>query len=175
MARIGKKINLTEDDLKTLTLTSRAYSADHRSVVRSKIILMLYNGYSYDSVKAELKVGREAIAKWKKRFIQFGIEGLQDAPRPGKPAIYTEADKARVIQKSCSKPEDGYSNWSQRRIAKELGMSQSTVQGILSTHDLKPHKVEYWYGKSIDPEFEEKMLNVIGLYDYPCLYLNSFL
>ena len=167
MARIGQKINLTEEDLQTLTTTSRAHSADHRAVVRSKIILMLHGGYSYDFIKSELKVGSEAIAKWKKRFIQLGIDGLQDAPRPGKPTIYTEVDKARVIQKACSKPEGGYSNWSQRRIAKELGMSQSTVQGILKSHDLKPHKVEYWCGKSTDPEFEEKMLNVVGLYMNP--------
>ena len=167
MARIGQQIDLSTDDLKTLKTVSRAHSADHRSVVRSKIILMLYEGHSYDSVKAELKVGREAIAKWKKRFIQFGIEGLQDTPRPGKPAIYKEADRARVIQKACSKPKGGYSNWSQRRIAKELGMSQSTVQGILKSHELKPHKVEYWCGKSTDPEFEEKMLNVVGLYMNP--------
>ena len=143
MARKGQHIILTKDDLKTLTTTSRAHSADHRAVVRSKIILMLYHGHSYDSVKTELKVGREAIAKWKKRLIQFGIDRLQDAPIPGKPAIYTEADKARVIQKARSKPEGGYSKWSQRRIAKELGMSQSTVQGILKSHNLKPHKVEY--------------------------------
>lgn len=167
MARIGQKIKLTKDEYKTLSATSRAHSADHRAVVRSKIILMSYEGHSYDSIKGELKVGREAIAKWKKRFIEFGIDGLQDAPRPGKPSKYTEADKARVIQKACSNPEDGYSNWSQRRIAKELGMSQSTVQGILKSHDLKPHKVEYWCGKSTDPEFEEKMLNVVGLYLNP--------
>lgn len=167
MARTGQKIDLNEDDLKTLTAISRAHSIDHRSVMRSRIILMLHNGHSYDSIKAELKVGREAIAKWKKRFIMLGIEGLKDAPRPGKPAKYNEADKARVIQKACSKPEGGYSNWSQRRIAKELGMSQSTVQGILKSHELKPHKVEYWCGKSTDPEFEEKMLNVVGLYMNP--------
>lgn len=167
MARTGQQIYLTEDELQTLKTISKAHSADHRAVVRSKIILMLHGGHSYDSVKAELKVGREAIAKWKKRFIQLGFDGLKDAPRPGKPAIYTEEDKARVIQKACSKPEGGYSNWSQRRIAKELGMSQSTVQGILRTHDLKPHKVEYWCGKSTDPEFEEKMLNVVGLYMNP--------
>jgi len=167
MARTGQKIHITEDDFKTITAMSRAHSADHRSVVRSKIILMLNAGHSYDFIKSELKVGGEAIAKWKKRFIQHGIDGLKDAPRPGKPAIYTEADKARVIQKACSKPEGGYSNWSQRRIAKELGMSQSTVQGILKSHDLKPHKVEYWCGKSTDPEFEQKMLNVVGLYMAP--------
>ena len=130
MARKGQQLILTDEDLTTLTATARALSIDHRSVVRAKIILMLHQGYSYDMVKAELKVGREAIAKWKKRFIQYGIEGLHDAPRSGKPPIYTEADKARVVQKACTKPEGGYTNWSQRRIAKALGMSQSTVQGM---------------------------------------------
>ena len=167
MARTGQKLQLDADDYRTLVTMSKAYSADYRAVMRSKIILMLNDGYSYDSIKAELKVGREAIAKWKKRFIQSGIDGLKDEPRPGKPTVYSEADKVRVIQKACSKPESGYSIWSQRRIAKEFGMSQSTVQGILKSHNLRPHKVDYWCGKSTDPEFEEKMLNVVGLYMNP--------
>ena len=167
MARTGRKLKLNNDDHSTLVAISRAHSADYRAVVRAKIILMLNAGHTYDSIKSELKVGREAIAKWKKRFLDLGLDGLKDAPRPGKTPIYTEADKARVIQKACSKPEGGYSNWSQRRIAKELGMSQSTVQSILKSHDLKPHKTEYWCGKSTDPEFEEKMLNVVGLYMNP--------
>ncbi len=167
MARTGRKLKLSDDDYKTLVATSRAHSADHRAVMRSKIILMLHSENSYDSIKAELKVGREAIAKWKKRYLDFGLDGLKDAPRPGKKPVYTEADRARVIQKACSKPEGGYANWSQRRIAKEFGMSQSTVQSILKSHDLKPHKTEYWCGKSTEPEFEEKMLNVVGLYMNP--------
>lgn len=167
MARAGQILRLDKDDHKTLVAISRAHSADYRAVIRTKIILMLNDGHSYDSIKAELKVGREAIAKWKRRFLELGIDGLNDAPRPGKAAIYTEADKARVVQKACSKPEGGYSNWSQRRIAKEFGMSQSTVQNILKSHDLKPHKTEYWCGKSTDPEFEGKMLNVVGLYMNP--------
>lgn len=152
---------------KKLWSTSRAHSADQRAVLRSKIILMLNDGHSYDSIKTELKVGREGITKWKKRYLELGVDGLKDAPRPGKTAIYTEEDKARVVQKACSKPEGGYSNWNQRRIAKEFGMSLSTVQKILKSHDLKPHKVEYWCVKSTDPEVEEKMLNVVGLYMNP--------
>jgi putative transposase len=80
---------------------------------------------------------------------------------------YSDEDRARIVQKACEKPEGGYTSWSQRRIAKELGMSQSTVQKTLKEHILKPHKVDYWCGKSTDPEFEAKMLNVIGLYLNP--------
>jgi len=72
-----------------------------------------------------------------------------------------------VLKLACSKPKGGYSNWSQERIGKETGMSQSKVHKILKEHDLRPHKVDYWCGKSTDPEFESKMLHIVGLYMNP--------
>jgi uncharacterized protein YerC len=87
MARTGRKLKLSEADQKTLAVISRVHSAGHRAVMRSKIILMLHDGHSYDSIKSELKVGSEAIAKWKKRYLELGLDGLQDASRPGKAAI----------------------------------------------------------------------------------------
>jgi transposase len=95
------------------------------------------------------------------------MDGLSDAPRSGKPTIITEVQKNKVVQLACSKPGKGYSNWSQQRIGLAVGISQSKVHKILKEHDLKPHKVEYWCGKSTDPEFESKMLNIVGLYLTP--------
>jgi transposase len=46
-------------------------------------------------------------------------------------------------------------------------MSQSTVSRLLAEAEIRPHKTEYWCGKSPDPEFEEKMLNIVGLYLNP--------
>ncbi len=73
----------------------------------------------------------------------------------------------RVVQLACEKPTGGYTNWSQQRIAQAVGISQSSVQHILKSADLKPHKTEYWCGKSPDPEFESKMLTIVGLYMNP--------
>jgi putative transposase len=167
MARTGRKLKLSEDDVATLTTISRAHSADYRMVIRSKLILMLNSGHSYDSVKSELKVGREAIAKWKKRFLDLGLMGLVTLQDQARNQFLPKQIKLELFKKLAPNQEGGYSNWSQRRIAKECGMSQSTVQHILKSHDLKPHKTEYWCGKSTDPEFEKKMLNVIGLYMNP--------
>ncbi len=160
-------IKFKEAEKSTLASWSRSTSLDYRYVIRAKIILLLEEGRSYDEIKQSLDVGKTAISKWKGRFIESGIEGLKDAPRSGKPRTYTEADRARVIQRACEDPGNGYTNWSQRRIAKELGMAQSTVNLILKENDLRPHKVDYWCGKSTDPEFEDKMLNVVGLYMNP--------
>ncbi len=72
-----------------------------------------------------------------------------------------------VIEKACSKPQGGYTICSQERIAQKIGFSQSKVFQILKQADLKPHKIEYWCGKPRDPEFEEKMINIVELYMNP--------
>lgn len=166
MAKIGK-ISLNKEQRQELLTWSRSTSMDYRYVVRAKIILMSSQSYKYDEIENQLRITRPVVSKWRKRFKKAGIEGLKDAPRSGKPSVYNEADKARVIHLACSKPKGGYTNWSQRRIANKLGMSQTKVQNILKQNDLKPHKVEYWCGKSTDPEFEAKMLDIVGLYMNP--------
>jgi transposase len=112
-------------------------------------------------------LNRPVVNKWRQRFRDKGIAGLRDAERSGKPKTITPEQKALVIEKACSKPEGGYTNWSQGRIAKEIGISQSKVSQFLKRADLKPHKIEYWCGKPRDPEFEQKMINIVGLYLSP--------
>jgi len=161
------KLEITFEQRKELLLISRSTKAEHRLVFRSKIILMLNEGAGYRQIKKDLSTNNEAIAKWKKRFLANGIDGLKDKPGRGKVALYNTYDEARVINLACSKPTGGYSNWSQKRIGKQLGLSQSTVCRILAKSKLKPHKTEYWCGKSSDPEFESKMVTIIGLYMDP--------
>ena len=137
---------------------------DYRFVFRAKLILALADGGSYRGVADKFGSSTSTVSTWKKRFLKSGIAGLRDAKRSGAPRTYTDADRARVIQLACEKPTDGYTNHSQRRIAEKLNMSKATVNRILQEAELKPHKTEYWCGKSPDPEFESKMLTIVGLY-----------
>ena len=158
---------LSEESREELWVYARSESLDHRYVVRAKLILGLADDLSYAEAASRAGVSVSTAGKWKRRFLDAGLDGLLDAPRRGRPAIYGQEDRARVIQKACEKPEGGYTSWSQRRIADELGMSQSTVRRLLAEGELQPHKVEYWCGKSPDPEFEPKMLAIVGLYLNP--------
>ncbi|MEX2567787.1 MAG: IS630 family transposase [Cyclobacteriaceae bacterium] len=110
---------------------------------------------------------RPVVNKWRSRFRKYRLDRLKDAPRSGKQKVITPEQKATVISLACSKPEGGYTNWSQKRIADKVGISQTKVFQILKNADLKPHKVDYWCGKSTDPDFQEKMLNIVGLYMNP--------
>lgn len=167
MARIGQKIQLSMEEKQVLLTMSRSHKLEKRYVDRAMIILHSDEGKSLDQIIALTGKSRPVISKWRKRFHKYRIEGLKDAKRSGKPKTITPEQKAIVVEKACTKPEGGYTNWSQQRIADEVGISQSKVFQILKRADLKPHKIEYWCGKIRDPEFEQKMVNIVGLYMSP--------
>jgi len=167
MARIANPIKLTMEQREELLTMSNSRKLERRYVERAEVILLSEQGLSMDQIIERTGLSRPVVNKWRQRFRKTGIDGLKDAPRSGKPRIITAEQQVMVIDKACSKPTDGYTNWSQKRIAKEVGISQSKVSQILNQSDLKPHKIEYWCGKTKDPDFEEKMIKIIGLYMSP--------
>lgn len=167
MARKSKSIAASPEELAELQVMSRSQKLERRYVDRARVILLSLEGKTLDEIENQTGLSRSVVNKWRNRFREFGIEGLRDAKRPGKPISVTAEQRAKVIHLASSKPPGGYTNWSQARIAKEVGISQSKVHTILAEADLKPHKIEYWCGKSPDPEFEAKMLNIVGLYLNP--------
>jgi transposase len=160
-------LDIQPEELAELQFIVRSGKAEQRLVERAQIILCWQEGKSFVETQQKLGVSEVIINKWRQRFISRRIEGLKDAPRSGKPPVYSASKKASVIELATKKPGKGYTNWSQRRIAKQVGMSQSKIQQILKEADLKPHKIEYWCGKSTDVEFESKMINIVGLYMDP--------
>ena len=167
MARIGQPIKVTQEERDELLTMSRSHKLEKRYSDRSMIILYSAEGKTLEQIIELTGKSRPVVNKWRQRFRELGLEGLKDAPRSGKPKTITPEQKAMVIEKACTKPEGGYTNWSQERIAKEVGISQAKVFQILKQADLKPQKIEYWCGKSRDPEFEQKMINIVGLYMNP--------
>lgn len=167
MGRTPRNITLSESEKFDLEVASKSRKAERRVQERSTIVLMLAGGQSYDEVMQKVGVSRSVVAKWKNRFLDLGMAGLEDKAGRGKEPEYDAYDEARVVELATSKPPGGYSSWSQQRIADELKMSKATVQRILARQQLRPHKVEYWCGKSTDPEFESKMTTIVGLYLNP--------
>jgi putative transposase len=167
MARKSKPIGANEEQRQELLMMHRSLKIEKRYSMRAQVVLLSLEDKSLEEIIAITGMSRPVINKWRQRFRLYGIEGLKDAPRSGKPTVITAKQKAMVIQKACEKPPGGYTNWSQARIGEQLGISQSKVHQILRKADLKPHKVEYWCGKSPDPEFESKMMNIVGLYMNP--------
>ncbi|MCC6541832.1 MAG: IS630 family transposase [Flavobacteriales bacterium] len=167
MARKAAPIPINDEQRAELRMMARSHSIEKRYAQRAQVVLLSAEGLSMEVVAKRSGFSWSVVNKWRNRFRQKGIDGLRDAARPGKPTSIPATTKARIVQLACERPAGGYTSWSQERIAKATGVSKSTVQGVLQRADLKPHRTEYWCGKSPDPEFESKMLAIVGLYMNP--------
>jgi len=139
-----------------------------RTVLRSRIVLAATAGHSNSAIAREVGVSRPTVIKWRRRFAEEGTEGLtRDLPRPGggNPRLSDAMVKAVIEDTLRTKPK-GATHWSTRTMAKRHGISPMAVQRIWAAHQLKPHLVRR-FKLSTDPDFVEKVRDVVGLYRNP--------
>src|SRR6202044_1652362 len=136
-------------------------------VLRSRIVVASADGKAVTAVAADLGVSRDTVRKWRGRFMVSQLEGLGDDPRPGAPRKITDEQVELVITKTLEERGPGEdTHWSTRSMAAATGMSQSAVSRIWRAFGLKPHLVQTWK-LSTDPQFIEKVRDVVGLYMSP--------
>ena len=133
---------------------------------RAKLILLLADGKTYEQIITTLQTTKPTIARWKARFEEAGMEGLQPRHKGSQPRAATASVQARVARRVQQKPPDGSTHWSCRKLAADLGMSHATVQRILAQAKLQPHRLDR-YMASNDLDFEQKAADIIGLYMNP--------
>ncbi len=134
--------------------------------LRCRIVLACAEGTPNYLVAKRLGVNQATVRKWRTRFVNRRLEGLADEPRPGAPRTITDDDVERVIVKTLEETPGDATHWSTRSLAKATGMSQSAVSRIWRAFGLKPHLTES-FKLSPDPQFIEKVRDVVGLYVNP--------
>jgi transposase len=143
---------------------SRSRTAPAREVQRAGALLLAADGVANMHVAAQVGASPTTIAAWRERFSAEGLKGLGGV-RPGrgrKPQISQEKI-AEIVRATVEDQPEGETHWSCRTMAKAQGVSPATVQRIWSARDLKPHKVKT-FKLSNDKRFEEKLVDVVGLY-----------
>jgi transposase len=162
----GSELLLTEQQHSDLSSIAQSRSLPAGYVFRAKLILMLAEGASFNAIKQRLQTTAPTIIRWKQRFREYGLDGL-DTYHPGqKPSVLTPALRARILSVTRRKPSDGSTHWSCRKLASVLGVSKDAVHRVWKEAGLKPHRLER-YMASNDPEFEAKAADIIGLYLRP--------
>ncbi len=129
---------------------------------------MLAAGHSYREVRERLDCSDEYIREWKKRFQEERLAGLDSRYRGSQPRTRTAEGEARILEATRRGPADGTTHWSSYRLAKKLGISQSSVSRVWRHFGIQPHRSR-GYMASDDPELEEKAADIIGLYMKPPL------
>ena len=166
---MGKSITvkLSETERSTLMMWVSSGKTEQRMVKRAQVILSASEGITLKEISARSGLSWQNCLKWRKRFIGKRLDGLNDVARRGKPAEITPGERVEVMALACTDPDDGSTKWSVRKLADACGFSKSSIHRILNEASLKPHKTEYWCGKSPDSEFSEKQAAIIGLYLSP--------
>jgi len=159
-------LHLNESQREELSKWAHSRTLPAGDVFRAKLILSLAAGMTYEQVVSALGTTKPTIARWKARFEQAGIAGLEPRHKGSRPRSATPAVQARVVRRVQQKPPDGSTHWSCRKLAADLNMSHATVQRILAQARLQPHRLER-YMASNDPDFERKAADIIGLYLNP--------
>jgi transposase len=166
MSRTTKPLVLDSDQTAHLQGLLRQSKLQQRVARRCRVLLFAAEGMSNVEIGEKVGLHRNAVAGIRKRFAMDGLECLEDAARPGKPAAHSARTKQKIVTTVCGKPPKGLSRWSARTLADKLKLSKSFVHSVLVEHDLHPHRLRT-FNFSPDPQFEEKLLEVVGLYMSP--------
>ena len=163
----ARKIELTTEEEQTLRMWTRAGTTEQRLSRRAQVILCCAEGLPIREVGERCGLSQLSVFKWKRRFLEKRLDGLPDEPRPGRPATISPAQRLAVVDLATSTPLEGKTTWTVTDLAQASGLSRATVHRILAEGKLKPHKTQYWCGRSPDPEFEAKQAAILGLYLNP--------
>jgi len=158
---------MTSGERETLETLARARSAPHQQVLRARELLMAADGEANTRIAEEVGVTPVTVRAWRQRFGEQGLAGL-DKIREGrgrKPSI-SEDTIAEIVRLTTTTTPEGATHWSCRTMAKHVGVSSATVQRIWSGLGLRPHRIDT-FKVSNDPLFEEKLIDVVGLYLNP--------
>lgn len=134
---------------------------------RARIVLEAATGASNVEVAERVGCNPDTASKWRRRFAEGGLMALSDEYRPGRPRTISDDEVEKVIVKTLEEPPPAdATHWSTRSMAQAAGLSQSSVSRIWRAFGLQPHRVST-FKLSTDPNFIEKVYDVVGLYLNP--------
>ena len=166
MANHSRPIVLGKADRAELEKIQRSSSAPAGLSRRARVVLLMADHVSGAEVARMTGYTVVQISRLRRRFAEEGLAGLEDKPRSGRPPSITARKRAQIVALTLKSPGSGLSHWSSRELANEVGVSHTTVHRIWQAHDLQPHRIET-FKFSTDPDAEEKIHDVVGLYMNP--------
>jgi transposase len=164
---------LSDEQRRELQCRVRAKGAPARVVERARIVLLAGDGLPGLAIAERVGCSEPTVTRWRSRFAAFGLVGLEDAPRSGKPPTVPRELRDEVLAVTLTEPpvELGITHWSSRLLAQRMrregkAISHATIARIWKTFGIQPHR-SGTFKFSTDPELEAKVRDVVGLYLNP--------
>ena len=160
-------LKVTKAQLMTLERISKSRTAPHRLVIRSKVLLLASQGIANTTIAKDLDVGISTVRAYRVRFVKEGLKDFGNVKKGrGPKSTIPDSKVEEIIKLTQESSPEGQTHWSCRTMAEYVGVSKNTVQRIWSSRGLKPHLVKT-FKLSNDPNFDEKLVDVVGLYLNP--------
>jgi len=162
---VAAPLPLSDEQRAALEVMARSTSLPHRKVVQAQALLLAADGVATNEVARRCSTTAESVRSWRRRFAAEGVEGVgRIGPGRGRKSWLAPGTVAAVVHDTLhAAPEDGSTHWSTRMMAERFGIGKDTVARIWRDHNLKPWRVEQ-FKVSKDPDFEAKLVDVVGLY-----------
>lgn len=165
--RVAVAIRLKVSVRNKLDRYSKASNVSPKLRIRSRIIVLADEGKTNKQIAAELGVDEPQVGRWRKRFAESGLAGIEkDKSRPGRIKALSKRKESEIIRKTLETKPKGSTHWSRALMAADAGVSESTVGRVWARNGIKPHRVRT-FKLSNDKRFEEKLEDIVGLYLSP--------
>ena len=165
--RVAKTIELDEHTERELRVLTKRRRVEARLQQRALVVLLAAKGLQNKDIAVEVGLDRRQVALWRQRFLDGGVDALRkDAPRSGRPATVTAEVESRIVHATLHDKPANATHWSTRTLAEHLGLGATTIRRVWRSNGLKPH-LSRTFKLSRDPRFEDKLLDVVGLYMNP--------
>jgi transposase len=162
--RVAPMIVLSGEEEAELTKLARSKRTSVRLAQRARIVLLAAQGMQNKDIADQLGIGRVQVGRWRDRYAESGLEGIErDLPR-GAPPL--KVDVSKLVELTTQSTPEAATHWSTRKMGAVLGVSASTVMRHWQANGLKPHIVR-GFKVSRDPQFVEKLEDIVGLYMSP--------
>ena len=169
--RVAARIELTEQEHQKLLKLSSSRKTAVRLIERLDIIQLAYEGKTNQEIAEQLGFSENKVARWRNRFCEGGLKALEkDRPRgknhAGKSSLGQIRLRNKVIRMTTQEKPSQATHWTSRTLAEKLNTTHTFVHRVWKSVGLKPHLYNT-FKVSNDPQFEEKLHDVVGLYLSP--------
>jgi len=164
-------MDLSDAQRASLDALTRQDGYDGTVSARAQIVLWRADGFTVGDIVKMSGASKPTVYTWLDRYERFGVDGLTDLPRSGRPREVSDSVRSRIVALTrCTPPaETGLSHWSSREMARYLkraegiAVSHNFIAQLWRDHDLQPQR-QGTFKLSYDPDFEAKVADVVGLY-----------
>jgi transposase len=165
--RTGVTVELNTEDRQRLVAIVADRNSPQKHVWRAQIVLLTADGCGTAEIMRRTDTSKTSVWRWQERFMTDGVSGLmRDRTRPSRiPPLATEVEQ-HVVARTLEDPPGETTHWTAAAMAKETGISVSSVQRIWRKHGLQPHRMRQ-FKLSNDPQFAAKLHEIVGLYVDP--------